>query len=318
MRNKLISALILAGSTVLTICAENKTMFVHHHGQIEPFFFEEIDSMRYSSVDIDSTATAQAIVHEIWTPDSVYRYRVADIDSITFQSPATIARPDAINLVTLANYIVGEETNNGLALSLLSSVPASVLPKTGECVYLEKPTEELPAGFAGRVKNVKSTAGTITLECEPVELDEIFTSLAWVGENFAEATESANNAVRRITTPGLAGNLTYPDLIDGAYIMTDELRDIPAGPEQAKISGRIAVFPTVNCMMGTYIMPRANGETVKMRRMRSEVLARVQASAQGRAIAEKKSTVGSTRKPRLPFLWVMARKQLSPIRRQWR
>ena len=74
--------------------------------------------------------------------------------------------------------------------------------------------------------------------------------------------------------------------------MTDELRDIPAGPEQAKISGRVAVHPTVKCQMGTYIVKRLNGEPMNMRRMRTEVLARVEASAQGRAIAEKKSTVG--------------------------
>lgn len=292
MNKKIIPALVIAGTIALTVCAENKTMFVHHGGQIEPFFFSEIDSMRYSPVDIDSTLTSAPVVHEIWTPDSTYRYRLVEIDSITFQSPATVARPDAVNLAGLADYIVGEKTDDGLSLSLLSSTPAVLLPKAGECVYLEKPTEALPAGFAGRVKTVKPDAGAITLECEPVELYEIFTSLAWVGENYAEAAEPAENPVRRITTSGLVGNLTYPDLISGAYIMTDELRDIPAGPEQAKITGRVAVHPTVKCQMGTYIVKRLNGEPMNMRRMRTEVLARVEASAQGRAIAEKKSTVG--------------------------
>ena len=152
MNKKIIPALVIAGTIALTVCAENKTMFVHHGGEIEPFFFSEIDSMRYSPVDIDSTLTSAPVVHEIWTPDSVYRYRLADIDSITFQSPATVARPDAVNLAGLAGYIVGEKTDDGLSLSLLSSTPAALLPKAGECVYLEKPTEALPAGFAGRVK----------------------------------------------------------------------------------------------------------------------------------------------------------------------
>lgn len=183
----------MAGAAALAICAENKTMFVHHHGQIEPFFFSEIDSMRYSPIDIDSITTFSPIVHEIWTPDSTYRYRVAEIDSITFQSPATVARPDAVNLLTLADYVIGENTDDGLSLSLLPSTSASLLPKTGECVYLEEPTYALPSGFAGRVKAIKSSTNAIILECEPVELYEIFTSLAWVGENFAEAAEPAKN-----------------------------------------------------------------------------------------------------------------------------
>lgn len=292
MSRKIFPALIMAGAAALAICAENKTMFVHHHGQIEPFFFSEIDSMRYSPIDIDSITTFSPIVHEIWTPDSTYRYRVAEIDSITFQSPATVARPDAVNLLTLADYVIGENTDDGLSLSLLPSTSASLLPKTGECVYLEEPTDALPSGFAGRVKAIKSGTNAIILECEPVELYEIFTSLAWVGENFAEAAEPAKTKARRITTPWLTSNLTYPDLIEGAYIMTDELRDIPAGPEQAKITGRVALHPTVKCSMGTYIVKRPNGESMNMRRMRTEVLARVEASAKGRAIAKKKSTVG--------------------------
>ena len=115
MNRKILPAFVIAGTIALTVSAENKTMFVHHGGEIEPFFFSEIDSMRYSPVDIDSTLTSAPVVHEIWTPDSTYRYRLADIDSITFQSPATVARPDAVDLAALAEYIVGEKTDDGLS-----------------------------------------------------------------------------------------------------------------------------------------------------------------------------------------------------------
>ena len=296
--NRILSALALSGAVALTICAKNRTMFVHHHGQIDPFFFSEIDSMRYSPIDLDSTLTSAALVHEIWTPDSTYRYRVAEIDSVTFQSPAAVARPNTRSLADLEDFITGENTDDGLSLTLLPSTPATLLPKAGECIYLEKPTQALPAGFAGRVKTVESNAGAIVLKCESVELHEIFSRLAWVGENSFKADESQQPemATKSVLTPWLVSRLNYPDLIEGAYIMTDELRDIPAGPEQAKISGRVAVHPSVSCLMGSYILPQPNGETMKVRRMRSEVTAGVRASAEGRGITEKKMTVGTNEK----------------------
>ena len=78
--------LTLLASLFVTIAmmAQNRTMFVHHNGDIDLFFFAEIDSIRYSSIDVDSSQWSDMpIVQEIWTADSVYRYRMEEIDSVT-------------------------------------------------------------------------------------------------------------------------------------------------------------------------------------------------------------------------------------------
>ena len=48
------------------------------------FYTSGIDSIRYSQIGLDSIKYADLQVQEIWTPDSIYRYSLSDIDSISF------------------------------------------------------------------------------------------------------------------------------------------------------------------------------------------------------------------------------------------
>lgn len=58
----------------------------------------------------------------------------------------------------------------------------------------------------------------------------------------------------------------------------------------------MAVHPRIECTMGVYVLPQPDGSLMKMRRMRTDVRADVEASAHGRAITTQKHTVGSANK----------------------
>lgn len=84
----ILTAFLAAGSG-------GKTMYVHHSNGVDPIFFAEIDSIRFSSIGLDSLNLPLPTVQEIWTPDSVYRYNTADVDSVTFGALPPIAVPEA-------------------------------------------------------------------------------------------------------------------------------------------------------------------------------------------------------------------------------
>ncbi|MCM1504214.1 MAG: hypothetical protein NC127_03350 [Muribaculum sp.] len=304
---------LLTALTAISATAENKTMFIHYGGEnVDAIFFSEIDSIRYSDIGIDSTALGKIRIQEIWTPDSVYRYDIAEIDSVTFQSPATIAKPGAIDLSReLSTYVTGDDYTDGITLRLAGNTPSSLLPKTGNYLYQLEPSDVLAAGFAGHVLTVESDNGGWAVKCESAEFDEIFDQLAWVGENEfiagegevetdpeSEEQSSPSRAIQRVLAlPTLASRLKCPDLISGALIMTDELKDIPAGPKQAQIVGKIAVTPVVSCLSGAYIIRNARGDIKKGRRMKSNARVKVKGYAEGRYNIGDKRTIGASRTP---------------------
>ncbi len=303
---------ILSAVAAISATAQNKTMFIHTGGNVDVLFFSEIDSIRYTDIGLDSAALGEIRIQEIWTPDSVYRYDIAEIDSVTFQSPATVAKPGSIDLAgELAPYVLGDDYSDGITLRLSGNTPSSLLPKTGNYLYQLEPSDALEAGFAGHVLTVESGDGGWAVKCESAEFDEIFDQLAWVGENEfiagegevetdpeSEEQSAPSRAIQRVLAlPTLASRLKCPDLISGALIMTDELKDIPAGPEQAQIVGKIAVTPVVSCLSGAYIIRNANGNIKKRRRMRSYARVKVNGYAEGRYNIGDKRTIGASRTP---------------------
>ena len=150
--------LTLLASLFVTIAmmAQNRTMFVHHNGDIDLFFFAEIDSIRYSSIDVDSSQWSDMpSVQEIWTADSVYRYRMEEIDSVTFQSPKNIPLESSIDLAgEIAPYVLGVEYDEYSAiLHLASNTPESLIPEYGSGLYQFEASEALPDGFAAKAES---------------------------------------------------------------------------------------------------------------------------------------------------------------------
>ncbi len=286
--------LYMAALAALGATAQNHTMFVHHDGRIDPIFYAEIDSMRCSSVALDSTLAVYPVVQEIWTPDSIYRFEIAAIDSITFQNPAPVAAEGVIDLAgDLAPYVIGSEYDAGsgtVILHLLSSTPSALVPPRDSYVFQAGPSEALPAGFAAEILSVSEYDGRINLGGYSRDPEEMFDALVWTVETEFEA-DPAENGPQRVTPGTLGSDLTYPDLAGGSVSMTDELRDIPAGPEDARIRGSIRVRPLVHCNIGSYVLRCPDGTVMRRRRFFSRVNTTVSATISGRHNVEEPSVV---------------------------
>ena len=69
----------------------NHAFYVYQNtGAIDAFFTYEVDSIRYSNLDLDSVWHATSQVQEIWTKDSTYRVPLENIDSVSFITPETV------------------------------------------------------------------------------------------------------------------------------------------------------------------------------------------------------------------------------------
>lgn len=303
--------LTVIASFVITVAmmAQNRTMFVHHGEEIDPFFFAEIDSIRYSSIDVDSSIWCDMpIVQEIWTADSVYRYRMAEIDSVTFQSPKNVPLENAIDLAgEIAPYVLGVEYGDyDIILHLASTTPEDLIPESGCGLYQFEASEALPDGFAAKAYWISNYGNEIKVYCESTEFDEIFEQLSWVGggdihlEPESEVTETYT--ARAISRAGesyvYSTILNYPDLLSGTIEMTDELRDIPAGPEVAQITGKVTMSPDmIRAYSGAYVIKTPNGSKKNVRRLTSILESDAKATVSGRYnIGSANHSVGSNRK----------------------
>ncbi len=296
MKNLLLT--IVIGAVVTGAYSENRTMFVHHNGTVTPIFYAEIDSMRVSTLALDSVQTSIPTVHEVWTPDSIYRIEIASIDSITFQSPKPIAVSNAVDLSgELAPYITGCEyfdlgessTGYQLKLNLKSDTPTNLIPQPGTLLYQADPSETLPNGFAGEVGYHYGGIAT-EIWCDIVDPETMFETLAWTSETGFQP-EQTENGPSRVALPTLGSNLSYPDLIEGTIVMTDELKDIPAGPERAQIKAELRVTPNVRTYAGHYVFKRDDGTFIRRRRLFTKITADVRASVSGRENAKETVTV---------------------------
>lgn len=303
---------ILAVSAVFTasmsaLHADNHTLFVHHSNGITPILYAEIDSICFSSIGVDSVVCPSKVVQEIWTTDSVYRYNIADITSTSFEAPATVAREGSVNLEEeLAPYIDGLDSGDDgeTVLVLTSSVPEHLIPEKGRYLYQLNCSEKLPYGFAGIVTDVSGTR----IEYADAEIRDIFDSLAWDAQSVVETEPlpvAQNDDVDgvKIETGWLAAVNTYPYGESVIAQMTDELRDIPAGPEEPRVRSKIRVRPSVSISAGIYLFGGkrdVDGEWIEqpyeIHRMSTSLSTPVEIHVDGRASVDAEHSFGSDRK----------------------
>lgn len=172
---RLIYIIICASVLAMNALAQNQLMLVYHgdsNTDFDAFLFNEIDSIRYSNIGLDSISYSEVMTQEIWTADSVYRYALAEIDSINFQSPPTIVKDGAINLADdIEQYIVSSDSSTIL---FSSSTPDHVLPKVGNKLYAIMPSEKLPYGFIGEVATINATQDGMEISCTEIEMADVF------------------------------------------------------------------------------------------------------------------------------------------------
>lgn len=171
---KYLLTLILCLVYILPIMAQETFYVYRNDGVLHGFFNEDVDSMLYSKIDIDSVEHNDYVVQEIYTKDSVFRIPLAAIDSVGFVTPQTVYKPGVIDMgEELCKYVI---SSTDTTILLQSSTPIKLIPKKDDkLVYMEM-TEIFPIGFAGEVVSVSTIQEGIMVNCALVDLEDIFDS----------------------------------------------------------------------------------------------------------------------------------------------
>lgn len=167
-----ISLFVLLISYALPMKAQKAFYVYRNDGSINTFITTEIDSITYSRIGLDSVAHEDYVVHEVYTPDSIYRIPIELIDSVGFVTPKTVYQPGVKVLEgELRNYII---SRNNLTLVFLSSTPDSLLPHIGDKLVTTEIDNVITAAFVGQVSEINSTSDGIEVICSPVDLTDVF------------------------------------------------------------------------------------------------------------------------------------------------
>ena len=113
----------------------------YNNDSFDAFLNLDVDSIKYSNIDIYGKEHLDIVTQEIWTQDSVYRIPLSNIDSICFRAPEIKLR-DSVFLITAEHipYILKVDT---LSLSFDSSIPGTLLPEIGQVVINDMYDEPL-------------------------------------------------------------------------------------------------------------------------------------------------------------------------------
>ncbi len=160
----------------------------------------DVQRIQFSAVGTDGQWYDNALVQEVWTPDSVFRTPVAAVDSVTFQAPAPVVKQGLF--VITEEHLPYMTAATDSTLTFKSSTPTGLHPVKGQVVYSELETEWFTMGFAGRVTATKQSDSEVTYECEPVSPRDVYDRLVTVGK--IEATGNGEQgAPRRIADDGV-------------------------------------------------------------------------------------------------------------------
>ena len=205
MKKIILSLVMMAVAVTAAAQTVGDKMFVYYGGRVSDGFIpSEIDSIVYSNYDNDSIWYDDVVTQVIYTPDSVYRFPLAQIDSISFVRPATIYKPYAIVLEgEIRQYIT---STDGFNLTMASNTPSRFLPKVGDRLVTMKPDDRFPYYFAGEVISATPSDDGIFLTCDTLEFEDVveqFADIVCVG-NLEEEPEQAPRTIasaKRVSTP---------------------------------------------------------------------------------------------------------------------
>ena len=200
-------------------------------GDFNGFFYDQVQEMRYSKIDLEGVEHEEYVIQEVLTSDSLYRIPLAAIDSIGFQQPEFKFNPKLRHMdqLGMTEYI---SAVNGLTLTFQSSLPTHLRPQVDDVLvgFTGLLSENF---FGGRVTNVSTTGNGIVVTCEALtkmsQLFERFVSVEQVGtdENTHQVRHrmAGYHSMRRAISDGLSmtlfnysGNLNISLLPEQAHV----------------------------------------------------------------------------------------------------
>ena len=163
--------LLLLMLAACCVSAQNTIYVYRNDGMFNAFFEDEVDSITYSQIDIDSVMHENYVVQEIHTSDSVYRIPLNAIDSIGFNQPEIIYEEDVVHMAGEFLDNIVEVNDYELVFSL--STPTHLLPQVGDKLAALELTSHFPLGFAGKVAKITTTEKGFVYECDTLYIDDV-------------------------------------------------------------------------------------------------------------------------------------------------
>lgn len=208
MKRIILTILIIAIS-LCKLMAQNDAMYIYRNdGVINAFLKYDVDSIKHSHLDMDSTFCKDFVVQEVWTVDSVYRIPLSVIDSVSFVTPPTVYKNDVEKIEDrLLPYIVGFDS---LTLKLRADIPVSIIPKVGNKLVLLNGCDILPNGFSGIVSKIEYTSSEdfINVVCKQASIEDLFVSFCCVSTTYGDPT--GNLKTRHVSNDGIQRSVYRP------------------------------------------------------------------------------------------------------------
>lgn len=174
--------IFLSVFTYMIAYSDGNIYVYRNDGKFNAFYSAEIDSLCYSNIGLDGTRFDHPVIQEIHTIDSLYRIPLAVIDSISVKKPETILETRVKMLYPdYVPYITGSKD---LTIDLSTSLPYKMNLKKGDILFYDQFDDLFENGFAGRVISI-SNDGDLRVECEPVELSDVYKQFLGFGDAVA-------------------------------------------------------------------------------------------------------------------------------------
>ena len=189
---KQLLAMLIMLLTGQTLHAQDAFFIYRNDGDFNGFFYDDVVSMQYSKLDLDSVEHDEYVVQEVALADTIYRIPLCAIDSIGFQQPEVVFNPrmkdiDALGMIPyMSDFSTYQDRT--VFFRLAPNTPSNLVPSEGDVLvnftnpevrYSEQSVDDF-SGLACKVTSVYRYDATSqwTINCQPVtELADIFVQL---------------------------------------------------------------------------------------------------------------------------------------------
>lgn len=196
MKRRLLFFLLAMACPFVSVSAQTyEAVYVYmNDGGLNAFLKSDLDSIRFSTCDVDGMEHATWQTQEFYTADSIYRIPISKIDSVRMVTPEPVlAQGVSLGRDSWLKYV---KTYNEQTIILKADIPVELIPEVGQ-VLLAYPNEEpIKEGFSGRVKSVTTAASGIVCLCEEVGISDLYERILIVGKAESENTEATENQSR--------------------------------------------------------------------------------------------------------------------------
>ena len=215
------------------------------NGDIQSFLREEITDIGYSNYDTLGVVHDEVVSQIISLGEEAHIIPLADIDSISFVTPATVYQPGVIRIEQgLMDYV---ERSDSLTIYFAANTPQNLLPKVGDKLVTLEMNDKFEAGIVGIVKSVNGT----TVECDDIDLEEIF--VTYYNTTVADLVNE-DEAATRTRGEGKEKKLTLPTVswAIGAEF-SREIKSVDDLAWKVGLKGEVSLTPTFRVKVSTLV-----------------------------------------------------------------